>query len=188
MCLPAWSFFHILNFSADAFVKVSPSYIMYVTPLPFSLSCRFLYSSSLGSGLSDLGVWKWRRRRFLEVAPSSGHGRPQRSVVRSGVSHLPLCGHHQPGVMLLVRGGRHLQPLPDEPETNQGHPQQPADQSHLSHTGTVENSLDGTKTLLHYHLVNNLNIVSKLVAILPVGSYFYEWWNVSQRRRVLWAT
>ncbi len=132
---------------------------MYVKPLPFSLSLCFPHSSSVCSDLSVLGVWERRWRGVPEVAPSSGHGRPQRSVVRGGVSHLPLGHLHQPGVVLLVWGGRHLQPLPDQPETNQGHPQQPADQSHLSHTGTVKNRLLKAQNTL---LVNSLKLCMRV--------------------------
>jgi len=113
---------------------VSAAYMMYVEPRSFSL----LPSSSICSGLSVLGVWERRWWSVLKVAPSSGHGRPRWSVVRSGVSHLPLSHLHQPSGVLLVWRGCHLQPLPDEPETNQGHPQQSADQSHVPHTGTVQ--------------------------------------------------
>lgn len=135
---------------------------MYVKPLLFSPSICFLHSSSICSGLSVLGVWERRRRGVPKMAPSSGYGRPQRSVVWGGVSHLPLGHLHQPGVVLMVWGGRHLQPLPDEPETNQGHPQQPADQSHLSHTGTAENRLLKAQNTLCYLLVNSLKLSTRV--------------------------
>lgn len=92
------------------------------TPPVFSFSLFSPHSSSICTSLSVLGVWEWRRRGILKVASSSGHGRPQRGVVWGGVSHLPLRHLHQPDSLLLVWGGRHLQPLPDKPETNQGHP------------------------------------------------------------------
>lgn len=92
-------------------------------------------SSPVRSGLSVLGVRKRRRGRVAEVAFPRGHGRPQRGLVRGRVPNLPLRHRQQPHLLLLVWGGRDLQPLADQPQTNQGHPQQPADQSHLSHTG-----------------------------------------------------
>lgn len=138
MSLPACSFLRISSF----FKQLPPStlYIMHVIKTP-PYSPRLLLSSSVCAGLSVLGVWERRRRGVPEVASSGGHGRPRWGVVRGGVSHLPLGHHHQPDAVLLVWGGRHLQPLPDKPEANQGHAQQPADQSHLSHTGTLKKNL-----------------------------------------------
>ena len=112
----------------------------FVKPLPFSPpSLLFSPAPPSAPNSMSLGVWERWRRGVHQVAPAIGHGRPQRGVVRGGVPHLPLAHLQQPGDVLLVRGGRHFQPLPDQPETNQGHPQQPADQSHLPHTGAVEN-------------------------------------------------
>lgn len=97
-----------------------------------------LLSPSICSRVSDLGVWKWWGRGVPEVASSGGHGRSSWSLVRGGVSHLPLANLQQPDGVLLVWRGGHFQPLENQPQTNQSDPQQPADPSHLSHTGALK--------------------------------------------------